>query len=211
MYRFMAILQTTIGALLLVAALVTLFTRVVPNVLAMRTDSDGHALGQVVGGLLVAIALAVVGRRAYRDGRAKLAGGRPVSSGPPGMRARTGSRSPAVTEEVLSDFHASNIEVLRALAEAGGDLSRPHEIEHHFLCPDRKAAEPILAWGRSAGYRPSAVFDAEHEGLRYVHFDLVMATVPTLANMTAQTTSMLEIAARCGVDYDGWGCSVERS
>ena len=113
-----------------------------------------------------------------------------------------------ITADALAHQRAKDEQVVRALADAGSDLSRPHALEHHFVCPNRVAAEPVVAWGRAAGYEPSQVSDGEFEGRKYAYFDLVKKTVPTLANITSQTTAMLEAAARHGIEYDGWGCEV---
>ena len=113
-----------------------------------------------------------------------------------------------ITAEILAGQRAKDEQVIRALAEAGADMSKPHALEHHFVCPSRAAAEPAVAWGRASGYKPSPVSEGEFEGKKYVYFDLVRETVPTIANITAQTTVMLQIAAKNGLDYDGWGCEV---
>lgn len=98
--------------------------------------------------------------------------------------------------------------MLRRLAEAGSDLTKSHSIEHHFVCSERSSATPVLSFGASAGYQPSPVTENTFAGQTYFTFDLVRVCVPTLAEITDQTRSMLELATRCGVEYDGWGCAV---
>jgi len=98
--------------------------------------------------------------------------------------------------------------VLERLAKAGSDLSKPHRLEHHFLCADRAAAAPVIRWARAAGYEPGPVADGVQYGQAYVYFDLVSQVVPTPETIAAQSTAMLEAAARFGVEYDGWGCFV---
>ena len=99
-------------------------------------------------------------------------------------------------------------QVLRRLAEAGSDLTKPHSIEHHFVCSERSSATPVLSFGASAGYQPSPVTASNFAGQTYFTFDLVRVCVPTPAAITAQTRSMMEIATKHGLEYDGWGCKV---
>jgi len=115
-----------------------------------------------------------------------------------------------IPAELLAQQRRKDQEVVRALANAGADMSKAHALEHHFVCVDRTAAEPVVAWGRGAGYEASPVSEGEYKGQRYAYFDLVRKTVPTMDNITRQTTAMLEAAAANGVEYDGWGCEVVR-
>lgn len=115
---------------------------------------------------------------------------------------------PLLPAEVLRSQRAKDVDVLRALADAGADLSKPHSLEHHFICPDREAAQRVIAWAVDAGYSPGEVLDGEWEGRKYAYFDLIKHTVPTIENVSSQTGAMLEVAAKYGVEYDGWGCAV---
>jgi regulator of RNase E activity RraB len=115
-----------------------------------------------------------------------------------------------ISAQVLAHQRVKDEQVIRVLADAGSDLSRPHSLEHDFVCPNRAAAEPVVAWGRAAGYEPSPISDGEWKGRAYAYFDLVKSTVPKIANITPQTTSMLEVAEWYGIEYDGWGCEVVR-
>ena len=113
-----------------------------------------------------------------------------------------------ISREVLDHQLANDVQVIQALGNAGSDLSKPHLPEHHFECRTREMAEPVLAWGIAEGYAPSPVTEGKFEGREYVYFDLVKSTVLTVENITSETTAMLEIAARHGIEYDGWGCEV---
>lgn len=116
--------------------------------------------------------------------------------------------SPQLGVEGLAAQRAKDQQLFDALVKSGSKMSEPHELEHHFLCEDRAAAAPVIAWGLAEGYQPGPVLVAVWEGSAYCHFELVKSTVPTLDNITSQSTAMLEAAARFDVDYDGWGCSV---
>jgi regulator of RNase E activity RraB len=99
-------------------------------------------------------------------------------------------------------------QTIQALADAGSDMSKPHLLEHHFVCETREAAEAVIAWGTASGYRGSPVTEGTFEGHEYVYFDLIKSTLPVIDDVLSETTAMLDVAARSGAEYDGWGCEV---
>ena len=113
-----------------------------------------------------------------------------------------------ISKAVLDHQREKDEQTIKALANAGSDLSKPHSLEHHFNCRTRAAADAVLAWGDTGGYQPSPMSEGEFKGREDVYFDLVKSTVPTIENITAETTAMLKVAAKHGVEYDGWGCEV---
>jgi regulator of RNase E activity RraB len=127
----------------------------------------------------------------------------PTGSAPPPE-----SPPPPVSEGDLYDRLTKDRQMIEVLRTAGSDLAKPHALEHHFVCPDRPSAERLAARGAEDGYEASSVFENEAEGETTFHVDLVRAVVPSLENVTAETTAMLRLAARTGADYDGWGCEV---
>lgn len=96
--------------------------------------------------------------------------------------------------------------MLRALGDAGSDLSKPHEIEHHFACSTQSLAESVRTRGAALAFEPSPVTKQNYESETYFTVDLVRTAVPTTSEITQQTRQMLELAANLGVEYDGWGC-----
>ena len=64
MQRLTGLLLILMGVLLSSLAAVTLLTQVVPNLLKMGGDAYARAAGQVAGGLMAVVVLAIVGRRA---------------------------------------------------------------------------------------------------------------------------------------------------
>jgi regulator of ribonuclease activity B len=134
-------------------------------------------------------------------------------------RAREGAASPSerssfaapdgsVADGVLEEQGEYDRATIEALAKAGSDLSKPHLVEHHFVCPDPTRAAAAVEWGRAHGYRPSPVTTANFKGSDYAYFDLVKSTVPSLERISSDTKAMIDLAARSGIEYDGWGCSV---
>jgi regulator of RNase E activity RraB len=69
-------------------------------------------------------------------------------------------------------------------------------------------AESVRTRGASLGFEPSRVVEQRDSGQTYFSVDLVRVAVPTAAEISAQTRTMLALAATCRVEYDGWGCMV---
>jgi len=114
-----------------------------------------------------------------------------------------------ITDQTLARQRASDEQTIAALAKAGADLDKPHALEHHFVCRDPAAAGAIRAWGEERGYTCSEVAEDVLDGARYAYFDLIKRGVVDIDAVTAETTAMLELAAKHdAVEYDGWGCEV---
>jgi regulator of RNase E activity RraB len=88
------------------------------------------------------------------------------------------------------------------------DVSKPHQIEHHFLAESRTGGTELREWARLNGFQVSPLQEGRWEGRRYYSFDLVRSTVPTIENISPDTTLMLHLAAEFECTYDGWGCEV---
>jgi hypothetical protein len=114
----------------------------------------------------------------------------------------------SLSEEALAPQREKDQAVLRALEDARSDLSKPHSIEHHFICSTAMLAESVRTRGASLGFEPSRVVEQRDSGQTYFSVDLVRVAVPTAAEISAQTRTMLALAATCRVEYDGWGCMV---
>lgn len=101
--------------------------------------------------------------------------------------------------------------MLRALTNHGADLSKPHNIEHHFLVKTENDFEALKAWGISQGF--TVMYDGESpdqsDGPLWV-LDLVKATVPTIEEIHAQTVLMDSASIKFNSEYDGWGTDVEK-
>jgi regulator of RNase E activity RraB len=88
------------------------------------------------------------------------------------------------------------------------DVSRPHRVEHHFFADSRTGGTELQEWARLNGFQVSPLQEGLWEGRRYYHFDLIKSTIPTLENISPDTTLMLHLAAEFECTYDGWGCEV---
>ena len=123
---------------------------------------------------------------------------------------RTPSETQVVTALELDTQRRADMDTIQALRAAGSDLSKPHTLEHHFICPTRDRAAPILKWGSANGFQPSDVLDGVHEGEAYVFFDLIKLTVPDIERVFPVTSEMLRLAKKHSAEYDGWGCPTVR-
>jgi regulator of RNase E activity RraB len=88
------------------------------------------------------------------------------------------------------------------------DVSKPHQIEHHFRADSRTGGIELLEWARLNGFQVSPLQEGRREGQRCYGFDLIKSTIPTLENISPDTTLMLRLAAEFECTYDGWGCEV---
>ncbi len=113
-----------------------------------------------------------------------------------------------VSQTELDKQKHGDTEVISALKRAGSDLTKPHHIEHHFVCPTSESAKKIREWGISQGLTASELLDGEHQGQGYFFFDFIVSTVPTIENIFADTRRFCQLAADHGASYDGWGCLV---
>ena len=113
-----------------------------------------------------------------------------------------------VSQADLDRQRQGDLEVIAALKRAGSNLSKPHSIEHHFICPTREIANRIRAWGTGQGLVVSEVNEGEYSGRRYYYFDCIRSTTPMIDAIFADTSRFLALAAEFGAEYDGWGCQV---
>ena len=110
------------------------------------------------------------------------------------------------TQELLDDWHEFNQETVSALIEDGSDQAQPHTIEHHFACNNFDKLEKAAVDAFKAGFE---VGDAEEveldDGGQMFCFDAVAERMLDVAVLNKDTDTLLDIAAKHGVHYDGWG------
>lgn len=109
----------------------------------------------------------------------------------------------AVAEEAMSP----DAKTLKALAEAGSDLTRPHEIDHWIYFQDeadaRAAARELVASGFSV--EPIA----KDPGDSVWRLLARKTMVPRLAEVEATSEFLEDLARRHRGDYDGWETQVQ--
>lgn len=101
-----------------------------------------------------------------------------------------------------------NQRVIKALIEAGSVPTKPHPIEHHFLCYTSDCLQELLEKGESLGYRAAYMGEDTYQGTHYWYGDLVKETVLALHIINQQNSLMLKLADEFNADYDGWGTPI---
>jgi regulator of RNase E activity RraB len=99
---------------------------------------------------------------------------------------------------------------MRSSSSAGSDLSKPHAIEHHFICRDHATADAVTKWSAEQGFAVSKLTHRKWKGQEGLSLDLVQKLVPTSENVSSETTTMLKISRKSGAHNDGWGAAVVR-
>ncbi|MDX2109037.1 MAG: ribonuclease E inhibitor RraB [Verrucomicrobiota bacterium] len=113
------------------------------------------------------------------------------------------------TKEELAVRLKKDREVLKALANAGSDLSKPHEIEFHFVGYDEAKISAVSTEGKQMGYRVSKIDSlTDKKGQKYWYFDLIQSVVPSEKNVFSHSAVMTALGKKYDVEFDGWGCLI---
>lgn len=109
-----------------------------------------------------------------------------------------------------TELLAENREIVAALIADGSNPQSDHIIEHHFAADNFDRLEKLAVSAFNLGYE---VTDAEEleigRGITCYCCDVIAEAPLDLAQLDLQTDQMLELAAKSGVIYDGWGTYLE--
>jgi hypothetical protein len=117
------------------------------------------------------------------------------------MLRRRRNRSRAVADS----FDDLDDQVLKQLAAAGSDLSKPHDLEFFLYFSDEARAATACRQLTAEGY--AGKVDRAAKGPQWMCF-VTRRLVPDHAAMVAIRRRMNELAAAGGGEYDGWGTPV---
>src|SRR5207253_713109 len=96
--------------------------------------------------------------------------------------------------------------VIAALQRGGADLNKPHDIEHFFIARTRDALIPLTSALADRGFSPQPPSESKDQrGAAVWTLLAVKPTVPSEANIFADTEQLAKMAKEFGVIYDGWG------
>ena len=113
------------------------------------------------------------------------------------------------TKEEMATRLASDRDVLKALAGAKSNLSKPHMIEFHFVARTEASAKALAKEGKALGYTVSEIDGmVDNDGKKYWFLDLVQHIVPSEENVFTHSKEMTELGIKYDVQFDGWGASV---
>lgn len=108
--------------------------------------------------------------------------------------------------EEAQQWYEFNKETIEALSDDGTDLSQDHIIEHHLASQDFDALEKAAVDAFKAGFE---VTDAEElmldDGGTVFCFDAVLEKKLNVEAFNKDIDSLLKIAEKNKVHYDGWG------
>ena len=102
-------------------------------------------------------------------------------------------------------------QTIKALQDAGSNLSKPHTLEHHFVTYDLAKADAVTADQLAVGYKGSEISTLKDQnGKPYFYFDLIKAVVLEEKTIFPESLRMTTLGKKYNVLYDGWGCSIEK-
>ena len=99
-----------------------------------------------------------------------------------------------------------NAQVLRHMADAGDDLSKPRPMDFNHLFPTRAGAIAFARCVDAEGFEP-VVRPYDKPGFPFdVTVTTKAAVIPTCDFVTSTEQRLAAIAAEHGGRSDGWGC-----
>ena len=104
--------------------------------------------------------------------------------------------------------------VLKALKDAGADLTLPHSIEHHFVGDSQDDIDELASRGKQMGFTVKThreLSERISSASTRIGLDLVRERLPVIKEIYPDSTAMERLAEELGIDYEGWGCSVRTS
>lgn len=108
-----------------------------------------------------------------------------------------------------SNHYDRTIKVLEALTNAGANIEKPHNIEHHIYCYTEADFRSLKTQGEALGYTVKCLGESEYNQKPLWQIDLVKPTKPNLQAIELQSLEIEFLTEKCNADYDGWGTEVE--
>jgi len=108
---------------------------------------------------------------------------------------------------IAQESMSPDAKTLKALVEAGSDLSKPHEINHWLYFPSESNARAAAKDLSAAEFSIVAVGQAED--LTHWRVRILKTIVPTLEDLEQQSAFLETLAQRHDGEYDGWETQVE--
>ena len=104
------------------------------------------------------------------------------------------------------EWYDFNAETIEALTEDGSDISQPHLIEYHLASQNFDLLEKAAVDVFKAGFEvdDAEEFELDDGGIIYV-FDAKVERMLNIETINKDTDTILKIADKHGVEYDGWG------
>jgi Regulator of ribonuclease activity B len=112
----------------------------------------------------------------------------------------------AVVDDLLRNAH-EDTELLKKNDALGDNFSIARDVDFVIKTPDRGKAEIIRSFAEDNQYGVARVEEGERE-FRV----LVVINMPITQHVLCSVSALMVcIAALFGAEYDGWGCTIQRS
>lgn len=109
-------------------------------------------------------------------------------------------------DSYLAELKQRNREIVAELKNDGSDPDGLYVIEHHFSSQDFSQLENAAVQAFKAGYEVTDAEEFEDEaGKRLFSFDIVLERVLEPAELDKDSETLLQLAEKWQVEYDGWG------
>jgi hypothetical protein len=106
----------------------------------------------------------------------------------------------------LMKVAAADTDVLESLDKQGDNFSVPRKVDFLFLAESQEKAAIVA--GFINAYQYGVAIAQQHEGEHSVCVEIHM---PVLQNVVLSVSGFMAcIAQLFGVEYDGWGCKVQK-
>ena len=99
--------------------------------------------------------------------------------------------------------------VINELKKAGSDLSKPHDVEFHFISAGKENLESMIKEFKSVDYKITQIFADENEKNKKEYFvDVVKTMIVSEETIIPESALMSRLADKYKVTFDGWGASI---
>ena len=114
-------------------------------------------------------------------------------------------------EQRLAEQHEIDRQTVEELLADGSNPEVDHTLEHHFFSEDfQRLEKAALAAFELGEYEVTDAEGGEDEdGNTFYCIDLISEQPQELERIQAETESMLKLADKFGIEYDGWGTFFE--
>lgn len=107
---------------------------------------------------------------------------------------------------VGADLDDRDYKVIKALKQAGSDISKPHKIDFFLDFQSPEEASPVARAMRSDGFEVKVFKNSDET----VTIEAKKNLAPTFKTMHNITKKLKELTDRHGGKYDGWGAEIVR-
>ena len=106
----------------------------------------------------------------------------------------------------MENWREISEDIVESLLEDGSNPDKLYEVEHHFVCEDFDKLEEAALAAFKLGFDVEDPAELELEdGGKIWGFDVVVECELDAELILEDVDKLIELAAKAGVEYDGWG------